>query len=696
MQLRSPFENEPESIADAMVDRRRQAALACCVVMSGLIALAIATGFAQPANSGNDQSDFMTMSLEELGSVKVPTVTGASKHEQKTTDAPSSVSIVTQEDIKEYGYRTLGDLLRSVRGFYVTYDRSYNYTGLRGVNRPGDFGGRVLINIDGHRLNEPIFDSAFTHTDFLLDMDLVERVEVIRGPGSSLYGNNAFFTVINVITRNGRSVGGVEVSGAAASYDTYTGRLTYGNKFTNGLELLVSGTYLNSAGQEKLFFPEYSSVNNGIAEHLDGSEAKSTFASLAYRDFKLEGGFIDRRKAVPSAQFPPFVIFNDPHALDVDERAYAELKFEHHFEHDASLQARAYYDHYRFDGTVPLNNNAPAPGPVTLNHDLDHAQWFGAELIGTKTLWERQRLTVGGEVREDFQLDVSNFDVSPSATLVNSRRREFSFAFYGQDEVTILTNLALNAGVRYDHFSTFGGTVNPRGALIYNPWRQSTFKFIYGEAFRAPNAYELYYVQPTFKANPDLRPETIRSYELVYEQGLGDHWRWSGSLFLNQIKGLIGQTSDANGTNFFDNLDQVEARGIETEMEGRWNSGWRTRLSYTYTEARDTATDQILDNSPRHLGKANLAVPLWRDKVFGGLELQAMSGRRTVLGNHLGAFWLANFTLYSRELVRNLEFSASIYNLFDRKYADPVSTDYLEDRIRQDGRSFRVKLTYKF
>ena len=114
------------------------------------------------------------------------------------------MSIVTQEDIKTYGYRTLGDVLKGVRGFYVTYDRAYQFTGLRGVNRPGDFGGRVLINIDGHRLNEPIYDSAFTHTDLLLDLDLLERVEIIRGPGSSLYGNNAFFTVINLVTRRGR------------------------------------------------------------------------------------------------------------------------------------------------------------------------------------------------------------------------------------------------------------------------------------------------------------------------------------------------------------------------------------------------------------------------------------------------------------------------------------------------------------
>ncbi len=262
------------------------------------------------------------LTIEELMEVKVATVYGASKHEQKTTEAPSDVSIVTQDDIKHYGYRTLGDLLRSVRGFYVTYDGAYNFIGVRGLNRPGDYGGRVLVNIDGHRLNEPIYDSSFADTDFLLDMDLVDRVEIIRGPGSSLYGNNAFLTVINVVTRRGRDVGGFEASGSAASYDTYTGRLTYGNRFTNGVELMLSGTYLDSAGHDHIYFPEYSSVNNGYADHADATESKSAFGSLSYGGFTLEGGAIDRRKNVATAQGYPYVIFNDPRCFDTDEREY--------------------------------------------------------------------------------------------------------------------------------------------------------------------------------------------------------------------------------------------------------------------------------------------------------------------------------------------------------------------------------------
>jgi len=222
-------------------------------------------------------NDLSELSLTQLLQVQYDTVYGASKHEQKLADAPAAVTLVAAEDIKEYGYRTLGDLLRGVRGFYVTSDSDYNYVGVRGLNRPGDYGGRVLINIDGHRLNEPVFDSSFSSTEFLLDMDLVERVEVIRGPGSSLYGNNAFFTVINVVTRRGRDIGGFETSTSAASRDSYTGRITYGNRFTNGVELLVSGTYLESAGRDHFYFPEYSASLYNVFDKRYGDPVSADF-----------------------------------------------------------------------------------------------------------------------------------------------------------------------------------------------------------------------------------------------------------------------------------------------------------------------------------------------------------------------------------------------------------------------------------
>jgi outer membrane receptor for ferrienterochelin and colicins len=168
-------------------------------------------------------TNFMQLSLEQLLDVRVDSVYGASKYQQRLSEAPSSVSIVTEDDIKKYGYQTLADVLRSVRGLYVSYDRNYSYLGMRGFSRPGDYNGRVLLLINGHRVNDNIYDSAFLGNEFPLDLDLIDRVEVIRGPSSSIYGNNALFGVINIITKQGRDFDSAEVSGEAGSFDSYQG-----------------------------------------------------------------------------------------------------------------------------------------------------------------------------------------------------------------------------------------------------------------------------------------------------------------------------------------------------------------------------------------------------------------------------------------------------------------------------------------
>ncbi|HSH38199.1 MAG TPA: TonB-dependent receptor plug domain-containing protein, partial [Chthoniobacterales bacterium] len=205
--------------------------------------------------------------------IKIPTVYGASKHEQKITEAPSAVSVVPREEIQAYGHRTLADILRNVRDFYVTYDRNYAYVGVRGFNRPGDFGGRILLLVDGHRVNDPVYNAVAAVSDFPVDVDMIERVEVIRGPGSSLYGNNAFFAVINVVTRKAQDVDGLEASGEVGSHESYKGRLSFGHTFKSGLSMLLTGTLFESDGNERLYFKEFDTpeTNPGGPEHLQES-----------------------------------------------------------------------------------------------------------------------------------------------------------------------------------------------------------------------------------------------------------------------------------------------------------------------------------------------------------------------------------------------------------------------------------------
>src|ERR1039457_3167614 len=224
-------------------------------------------------------ADLTEMPLEALMNIDVPKVYGASKIEQKETEAPASVTVVTADEIKKYGHRTLADVLQSVQGFNVSYDRNYAFLGARGLSL-GDFNDRMLLLVDGHRVNNNYNDGAAIGTDFILDVDLIDRVEVIRGPGSVLYGNNAFFGVINVVTRRGQQLDGFEASGEYGTFDTYKTRMTYGKLFTNGVEVLLSGTYYDSAGEDRLFYPEFNTPgqNFGVAQNMDGGSVGSFFS----------------------------------------------------------------------------------------------------------------------------------------------------------------------------------------------------------------------------------------------------------------------------------------------------------------------------------------------------------------------------------------------------------------------------------
>ncbi|HMC26542.1 MAG TPA: TonB-dependent receptor plug domain-containing protein, partial [Verrucomicrobiae bacterium] len=346
----------------------------------------LASAWAQ-SSSPPKTVDLTDLPMEALLNLDIPKVYAASKVEQKASQAPASITVVTADEVKKYGYRTLGELVQSAQGFNVSYDRNYDFLGTRGVSL-GDFNSRILLLVDGHRVNNDFNDGAFFDTAFLLDMELVDRVELIRGPSAVLYGNNAFSGVINVITRKAAQLNGFEVSGSYGSFDTYKARASYGKLFTNGIQLLLSGTYYESGGERRLFYKEFNTPaqNNGVAHNLDGDKAASFFGSLDYHDFSLEGAFHHREKVNPTALFG--TIFNDPRLRTTDEQGYAALKFAHSFAHDWDVTARLYYD------TFAHEIGYPTP-PDKFYLEQDTGEWWGTEVQVNKRLWDRHLITVG-------------------------------------------------------------------------------------------------------------------------------------------------------------------------------------------------------------------------------------------------------------------------------------------------------------
>jgi len=641
----------------------------------------------------------LSLTLDQLAEMPIPKVEAASKWAQLVTLAPSSVTIVTNEQIKLYGYRTLADILQGTAGFHVSYDRNYSFLGTRGFN-PGDWNGRVLLLVDGHRVNNPVTDAAMIGTEFVLDVDLIDRVEIVRGPGAVLYGNNAFFGVINVITRKGREQPGygAELSGEVASFDTYKGRVTYAHQFTNAVELLLSGTLYNSEGARHLGFrslhqPQpwetWNRTNWFVANKGDDANLESFFGKVAWRDFTVSGAYFTREKGNPAAPYP--TVWNDRRVRTFDERSYVDFMFDHELKlkgkavDTVRVSARAYYDRAdnQFDGVFePLTN--------VVNKDIRIGEWWGAEAQATATLWEKHHLALGVEYRDEFRQLWRNYDDVPNPIITDHPGSAYNYGAFLQADFAVLTNLHVSAGARGDQYGHLDPTANPRAALIYNPLPKSTLKAIYGSAFRAPNFLERFLQNP---AAP-LVPETIRTYELVWEQDIGAHLRSSVSGFYNEIDDLITvQNLSAS------NLKGAEARGVETQLEARWDkTGLRAQASYTFQETEDRQTHQWLTDSPKHLVKFNLSLPIVPRRLFASGEFQYTTRRRTLYGTDATGFGIVNLTLFSQSVTRNLELSASFYNLLDRRYSDPAPAipSYVEDVIGQAGRTFRVKLTYRF
>jgi len=649
---------------------------------------ALAWLLAIPAMRAFADTDLTELPLEQLMQVQV---TSVSKYAQPASEAPAAVSVITAADIKAYGWRTLADILRSLPGLYTTYDRNYAELGARGFLRAGDYDTRFLLLIDGYRTNDSIFDEAAIGTDFFLDVDLIDRVEYVPGAGSSVYGSNALLGVINVITKRGRDIGGVQASASTGSKDAREGRVTWGNRALNGAEWLLSATISDAPGGS-LYFPEFDrpATNHGLTSGTDFDRRKQVFAKGSWDEFGVTFAHVDRTKGNPTAGYGQ--LFNDARSRDIDARDMLNATWQHALSDATDVTARAFWGRYVSRGDYVYDYP-----PVTLNRDQFDSAWYGTEVKLVTRQIERHTLAFGAEFQRDYRDSMRNFDVAPYFSYLDDHRSNSRVGVYVQDQFALHPGWLLDTAVRYDHTTFVPGIFSPRVGLIWHAAPTTTLKALYGMAYRAPNVYEQYYQTAATggqETNAGLAAERIRTYEVVLEQQVAAGGKATLSVYQNAVSNLISQTVDPNtGLLVFQNIARTRTRGAELGFEQAWPGGTRLRASYSIQNTEDADTDQTVPNSPRHLAKFNATTPLWRDDVRLGVEAQYVSNRLSLRGQ-VGGFWLANVTLLATRLAPNLEMSASIYNLFDRRYADPAGPELTQAAIQQDGRTFWLKFTY--
>jgi iron complex outermembrane receptor protein len=635
----------------------------------------------QPASAGGD--DLSDLTLEDLLDMKVY---AASKSVQDVAQAPASVTIVASDEIRRHGYRTLADVLRSVRGFYITSDRNYSYVGVRGFQRPGDYNGRVLLMVNGHRLNDTIFEQALIGTESPIDISIIDRVEVIRGPSSSLYGTSAFFAVVNVITRSGSSVDGAEVEVEGGSEQTRRGRFVAGGKSARGFEGLFAVSGFATSGDEQIHFPEYDDgPSRGLAVDMDRDRANSLFGSASAGDVSVQFGVSSRTKRIPTAAFD--TLFNDSRAQTTDRRGFAELQYSRRLDPRTSLEVRAEYDRYTYDGAYPYDTG--------LFVDDANGDWLTGEALFTRQL-SAHAVTVGTEYRYNLRQNQSARD--ETGLLLDDRRRSQTAALFVEDQYRVNARLLLNGGLRWDqYFGLFGSTINPRFAVIITPHHSSTLKVLYGRAFRAPNPFELYYDQNALSAQ--LQPERINTAELAWEQRVLPRLEVSASAFRSGVADLILQRGGSDETIdglYFRNGDNVTASGFELELQGELPGHARARLAQVFQSATRDSTGGRISNSPGHLSTFVVDAPIAGTDAIVAFDGYYIGERRGMTGGIVDSALVANLSVSRRMAERGLGVAVTIYNLFDAAYADPGSLEHREAAIPQDGRTAAVRVSWRF
>ena len=635
--------------------------------------------------------DLTTLSLEQLLDVRVES---AALHPQPLEDAPASVTILTAEDIRKYGYRTLGEALASVRGFYGSYDRSYHSVGVRGFNLPGDYASRFLIMVNGHNMADHIFDSMLWFgVDFPVEMNLIKQIEIVRGPSSALYGSNGIFATINIVTKSPQEAGPPALTLDGGNFGEKKIQVMIAEPIGKGASILFSGSVFNNAGQSRLYFPQLNTpaTNDGQALRMDSEKGYHFFTNLIWRNWSVTAVLSDRNKIQPISWGP--TIFNDRGTQLMESAGYVEASYAREFTRGA-LEWRTYFnaDHLRGRFDYPLDS--PSGSLVEDNRTFSESDLIGSRLSYRFDVSRLGTLTVGAQSEIDLRAYQGSKDIEPvPMVFVNINKRDKTLAFFVQDEKKLSPHWSLNLGARYDLSTYRKNFVSPRAALIYQPSDQWSYKFLFGRSFRNPSAFQLFYNDGfAAVANPGLRPESANTVEVDVERKLGKRMNLVAAGYSYWLTNFLeGVYTDA-GLFQIQNRGKVHATGFEIEVNARPFHWLETAASYAFQKSTDYDADGGLENSPDHLAKLRFAVPLGR-KFDASSSMQYYSTRRTLAGAWVTPVYLADFTITSKNLLPMFDIRFGIRNAFNRNYADPIALTPLVDALRQPGRTVFVEVT---
>jgi len=563
-------------------------------------------------------------------------------------DVPVSTTVITKKEIEQTGASTVAEALENVAEMRVT---GYGSPGsLATAHIRGSAAGQVLVLMDGRGLNPA--DSGTVDLGFL-PVQNIERIEIVRGPFSSLYGANALSGVINIITKLAPEKRQTQLGASSGTYETSEYTLTHGGKLSK------TGYFLTAKLGDSAGDRENSSCNETHAT------AKLTYEVDDLSGFSLLAGYSHRDSGVPGPTTYP-----TPSAQQQNKRNWLDLSYSKDLKGGSRLLAKTFIEEY----DICYQDPDAWGGPM---RDTTKDLASGVQ-IQYSLPWGRHFPTVGLELKQD-RVKVTTID---GTSRIGGPRKLDTVSLYLQDEMNLSPRLTLVPGLRYDNPSAYASQCSPRVSLLYFLGENTRLRASYGQAFRPPTVNDLYWHEDwgggmVSFGNEDLKPEKSRGYELGLEHKFNLPLLARVSWFDRKTDGLISWVEISSGHWQATNIDKAHNQGIESELRLQLTSRLSVGLNYLYQQAKDEG-EEYKGNYLRYTPEYKMGLSLGYETNFGlGIRIEAekVSEQYTNRENtqKLKSYSLLNARL-SQKITEKVEVFATGENLLNESYE--VFRDY--------------------
>ena len=647
--------------------------------------------------------------LDEIDYLQEETfVLSASRIKENINKTTSSVTVIDSDMIESMGANNILDVLITVPGIGITQSniqaREIESRGIKDRSSK-----QVLFMLDGHPLDANLINGGSIWSLDTLNLDYISRIEIIKGPASSLYGSSAFVALVNIITKKADDIDGMVLRARYASNNTKETNILFAKQYDE-LSLLANLNLYTTSGKS-VYVEQDRSKNSGYTNPW-GRRFKVNL-KLDYKDFYFSSLYSQREDG---QYFGAVGNINDEDHHQ-NYQYFLELGYKKDITDKLNISSKIYRDKIRVAIAWELFSEG-YPGKVFADGmrttNAISNEKTGVEFIATYKFRTDLTTIFGATYENHKQYDattIRNFGGNPPKLkplngMIDFTNTDENFApnmsrymkaGYINNLYDITKDIRITLGARYDSYTNLGSNVALRGGASWQINDSNTLKFMYGEGFRVPMFAELYNKHILTRGNPNLMSETVKTTEITLKTKVNEKLSTKVTLFNNDFKNLITKVITPSVSRY-ENIGDVNTRGLELELNYKLPKGSYLKANYTYQKAIDNITNQELSDVAKHKGNIILNYKVNRYvSVFNHLFIKGATQR--VASDPRGAtkgYKVLNTTVKIDNLYDNLELKFAVNNLFDAKAYDPAINNFVYDDYETHQRNISFEIQYKF